>query len=273
MSKFESQFEFDSERALFVGVEREFFITNREGIIVPKAQCVLDKAGFGVLHCFGPDHECWEPDERFGYELSACQIESRTEPSEITGIKKELLNVQKDLKRYLGQARGGRNLRLSCIEVAPETMPLDVYPDPSGRYQKIVKKMPREILLAACRIIGTHVHVGMPDHESALRVYNAVIKDTDRLCKLGDKSNGWRLEIYKTVAPDCLPRRYIDWQDFYAKAVERGFVSDPRKCWTLIRISKHGTIEFRMFGATEDIDEIVSWVEDCHSICKNALLG
>lgn len=274
MEKFKSQFAFDSSKALFVGVEREYFITNSEGVIVPKAKQILDYAGVDYY----PAWEDYFPDriqdERFGYELSACQIESRTFPCQITELGKELVVGQRDLEEYLCQAsrKGGIKLNLSCVEVAPETMPLDVYPDPSGRYQKIVKKMPREILLAACRVIGTHVHIGMPDHETALRVYNSAIKHVDELCKLGDKSNGERLEIYKIVAPDFMPPSYSDWQVFYETAVKKGFDSDPRKCWNLIRISKHGTIEFRMFGTTDDLDEIIKWAEKCHSICKKYLI-
>jgi gamma-glutamyl:cysteine ligase YbdK (ATP-grasp superfamily) len=162
-------------------------------------------------------------------------------------------------------------IRPSYIEVGQEDMPLDVYPDPSGRYQELVKTMPRHVLQAACRVIGTHIHIGMPDHTVALKVYNQVIGRCDWLCSRGNGSFGERLDIYRIVAPDCDPRPYQDWGEFYREACIRGFDEDPRKCWTLIRISKHGTIEFRMFGATSSIKRIVGWAKLCRDFCLDAM--
>lgn len=167
----------------------------------------------------------------------------------------------------LRQAEKNLDFSRSFINVAPGDMPLDVYPDPTGRYQKIIAGMPRKVLLAACRIIGTHIHIGMPDHDTALRVYNRVISHTRQLSNLGDKSNGRRLEIYKIMAPNPDPPIYKTWEEFYQEAVSNGFASDPRSCWALIRISVHGTIEFRMFGGTDDIDLIAAWAKKCHGLC------
>lgn len=253
---FSEQFAFDSTKTLFVGVERECFLTDHTGKIIPIADVVLKHLTQAKTHI-----------GNWGYELSACQLESRCGPCTLDKIGLGLQTLELEVtaaERKIGFLR-------NHTEVAPTTMPLDIYPDPSGRYQEIAKKMSKDILLAACRIIGTHVHIGMPDHESALRVYNEAVKHTNRLCKLGDKSGGKRMEIYKIVAPNHTPVEYASWQDFHIKAVERGFDSDPRKCWTLIRISKHGTIEFRMFGTTRNIREIIDWAENCHSICKKAL--
>ncbi|MFA7252699.1 MAG: glutamate-cysteine ligase family protein [Candidatus Paceibacterota bacterium] len=260
MHRFRNLFVFNAENAMRVGVEREAFIIDSDGEIIPTANSILK-----YLNRHVPIHS-----EHYGYELSACQIESRIGPHHLQDIERQLFETEACLTDCLSEMN--RGWRLSHKEVAPETMPLDVYPDPSGRYQEIVKSMPREVLSAACRVIGTHVHVGMPDHETALMVYNSVVGQTEKLCQLGDKSRGERLKIYKVVAPNCQPPIYRNWRDFHSQAVAKGFNYDPRKCWTLIRISKHGTIEFRMFGATADIREIVSWVRCCHSLCEQALL-
>jgi len=259
MNKFMDCFAFNPSKSLLMGVERECFLTNNNGEIVPIADKVLKH-----LMQSRP-----VTDLSWGYELSACQLESRCGPCSLDEIEKSLMAQEQEITVVEKQIGFSRN----HDEVAPETMPLDVFPDPSGRYQEIVKKMPREVLLAACRVIGTHIHVGMPNHEDALRVYNSAIDHTNVLCKLGDKSEGKRLEIYKVVAPECLPPRFESWQEFHTTAIKKGFDSDPRKCWTLIRISKHGTIEFRMFGATKDICEISRWAKYCHKICRDALLS
>lgn len=251
LQSFKDLFAFDRDKSLHVGIERECFLTDLSGNIVPWAPSLLRRL----------------PEPRYSYELSACQLETRIGPCRIEDIRHNLLEIESEingLEKDLGFQR-------SFVEVGPEDMPLDVYPDPSGRYQRIVKTMPRQILLAACRVIGTHVHIGMPDHETAIRVYNQVVTNYDRLCQLGNGSFGERLDIYRIVAPDCKPSPYKDWLDLYKTACEKGFVEDPRKCWTLIRISKHGTLEFRMFGATRSIDRIVSWAETCHNLCKTAM--
>jgi gamma-glutamyl:cysteine ligase YbdK (ATP-grasp superfamily) len=252
MRKFAEKFDFRKECSLHVGIERECFLTNLEGKIVPIAPNVLEHL---------------TDRQRFGYELSACQLEDRIGPCKHGEVMRELIRNETDIKKVERILQ----FRRAHGEVAHENMPLDVYPDPTGRYQQIVKKMPRHILLAACRVIGTHVHIGMPDHDTALRVYNSVCSERERLCELGDGSRGKRLEIYKIMAPDYLPKHYKSWDDFHEKALRDGFENDPRKCWHLIRISIHGTIEFRMFGATSNLNEIVKWAEECHKLCRLAM--
>jgi gamma-glutamyl:cysteine ligase YbdK (ATP-grasp superfamily) len=251
MKAFRQLFNFDQSKVMFVGVEREFFTTDNQGNIVPKAKLVLENA-----------------NGSFGYELSACQVESRIGPCRLECLMANLIKADESLTEYFRLA----GVNCGTYEVAPVDMPLDVYLDPSGRYQEIVKRMPREILLAACRVIGTHIHIGMPDHETALRVYNRVIEKCNMLCALGDGSLGERLDIYRTVAPDCRPGLYESWKEFHDYARAKGFDQDLRKCWTLIRISKHGTIEFRMFGATSSLEKIVSWAKLCHDLCQKAMV-
>lgn len=252
MKDFLKKFDFRSDGRLLVGIERECFLAWCGGRIAPIAPEAL-----GVL----------TDRRRFGYELSTCQLEDRAGPARIEDIRCELVKNEAEIQtaeRKLGFSR-------IFLEVAPEDIPLDIYPDPSGRYQKITRGMPREILLAACRVAGTHIHIGMPNHEIALRVYNSVRKHFDMLCHRGNGSDGKRLEIYKIMAPDFFPPRYESWDDYYRAAVEKKFVSDPRKCWHLIRISVHGTIEFRMFGSTPNLDMIVNWARVCHSLCATAM--
>jgi len=260
---FSDEFRFNPELTLCVGTEREIFVANAAGQIVPMAEEVLK-----VLH-----NQNWcvrssiDHIQQFGYELSACQIESRTKPCELVALGSELKLLQSTLDSTLN------SMGLSSLycEVAPDDMPLDVFPDPCGRYQEISREMTRDVLLAACQVIGTHFHVGMPDHETALRVYNRVIKSCRRLCELGDGSAGKRLEIYSQVARNPEPQAYATWEDFYKFAVANDFVDDPRDCWSLIRLTRYGTIEFRMFGATDSVDTVLEWAKTCYSLCEDAM--
>lgn len=251
MDQFLSQFKYNPDKKLYVGVERECFLTQNDNIVPmsPQVLSVLPK------------------DNRFGYELSACQLEERIGPCKLSDVPKSLQDNNKEIQA----AELRLNFSRCYCEVAPDDMPLDVFPDPTGRYQKITANMPRETLLSACQVAAVHIHIGMPDHATAMRVYNQVIDHLDILSAWGDNSNGRRLDIYKKMAPDFLPRPYFSWQDFYTEAKEKHFWQDPRKCWHLIRLSIHGTIEFRMFGTTADNEKILAWAEYCQEICRIAM--
>ena len=247
--QFVSQFKFNPALAGLVGVEREGF-TLKGDAIRPLAPVVLAEL---------------KGDERFGYELSACQLEDRIGPCPVVEVEdqfKEHDRILSALEKQIGFTR-------AYIEVAPSDMPLDVYPDPSGRYQRVTKNMPHHVLLAACRVAGVHVHVGMPDPETAMQVYHRAVRHLKKLIKMGDGSQGDRMRIYQVMAPDRTPERYPrGWQDFHEYAIAKGFESDPRSCWHLIRISVHGTIEFRMFGSTSDNAKIAQWAACCCEICN-----
>jgi len=261
LQEFKDRFRFNADKAGLVGIEREAFLADRTRTIVPQASSVL------ALWQKGADNGHYIEGE-FGYELSACQIESHSGPCRTRELEERLDATERRLNWVLAAC----GLQLLHTEVGPDDMPLDVFPDPEGRYARITKGMPRHVLLAACQVIGTHVHVGMPDHETALRVYNRVIPHCDELCAVGDGSSGRRLEIYRHVTPDADPKPYESWEEYYRIAQEKGFAEDPRRFWSLIRISVHGTIEFRMFGATASVSKVVDWADYCHTLCDRALL-
>ncbi len=253
IQEFMNKFHFKDEYCLFLGIEREVFLKNKDGSFVSgeTTKSVLDALG---------------DIERFGYEFPACQLEDRVGPVRLKGLKTALLQNDKKISSALKQL----NLAISRKEVE-EDISLEVFPDPSGRYQKLAEKLDDEVLLAAFSVIGTHIHVGVPNHKIALKIYNQVIKYTDYLCYLGDNSNGERLKLHKKVTPDFYPQKYKNWEDFFRIAQEKGFAENPRDCWSVIRISTHGTVEFRMFGASSDVYEVISWAKICHKICKDAM--
>jgi gamma-glutamyl:cysteine ligase YbdK (ATP-grasp superfamily) len=260
LAEFRRRFAFDPNKALYLGVEREYFVTDQAGKIVPKAPELLS-----FLH--SPHSDPIDPLGVFGYELSACQVESHAGPrSTLEALVSDLRRGEEALDRGLAAL----GLGVSYTEVAPADMPLDVYPDPTGRYQEITRTMPRNILLGACRIIGTHVHIGMPDHETALHVYNSIVPEVPRLCGSA-YSTPERQQIYREVAVRCDPPAYESWEAFHFHALQHGFEEDPRRCWTLARISGHGTLEFRMFGATADIHRVAAWASECRALCVDAM--
>ncbi len=247
LSDFLGRFNFQDDLAGYVGIEREHFLVDQYGVVVPRAKVFLETIN----------------DPRWTYELSACQVEDRTgQERELGAIKLELL--MNDINATLCAEKLG--VRIINKEVQAENMPLDVYPDP--RYLEIVKNIETERLSAACRVAGTHIHIGVSDMRHALTTYNVLLPYLEELCELGDHSDGERLRLYKTMATHWKPERYVNIYDFFRTAQFRGFAENPRNCWDLIRISRHGTIEFRMFGVTDHVDEVLMWVSRIKKILK-----
>ena len=240
-------FKFKKELAGYVGVEREHFLVAQNGELVPRSKDFLDKMG----------------DPRWTYELSACQVESRTRPrKDLSVVKLELLENDNN-GRLIAE---NFHLRLMNMEVAPDDMPLDVYPLP--RYLEIVSRISKAELLAACQVTGTHLHFGVRNMAEAITLHNKLILYLEKLCELGDRSAGKRIQRYKKMAKNWLPPAYSGLKNFYEMAIAQGFVDNPKNCWHLIRISAHGTVELRMFGVTDNLDEIIFWIEFVNSIRK-----
>lgn len=248
--RFQERFSFNKSLRYHVGIERERFLVDAAGVITPASDKVLEHL---------------PSDGRFGPELSACQIEDRVGPCSIQELG--LWLEQNDLA--INDACRALQLSNKFLEVAPATMPVAVYPDPVGRYQRIAIMLGSERLLAACRVAGTHIHVGMPDADTALRVYNGVVRHHPLLMATGDHSDGERLRLYNVVAPNTRPRPYESWEEFAEVARAKGFFENPRDCWDLIRLSVHGTIEFRVFGVSENLYEIELWARICRMLCQS----
>lgn len=203
-------------------------------------------------------------DAAWTYELSACQVEHRTDPDfELAAVRARLASAQARGER-LAESLG---LRLRALEVAPADMPIDVYPD--ARYLRIAPSLPPEVISAACRVTGVHLHVGCGSAEEALVAHNALVPHLDRLVALGDHSGGERARLYRMMAPNWRPPVYESAAHFDAVAHAQGFASTLRDCWHLIRVSRHGTVELRMFGMTADVDEIVGWIADVRDVLRS----
>lgn len=251
MELFFKQFKFDPSKTLFVGIEREAF-ASRNGKILPIVPEVLP-----AINNLNPEFQI------FGYELSACQIEMKYGPYHVSEVHDGLLKAEKERINF------EEKFDFECIfsDTAGQEIPLDIYPDPTGRYAKIASSLSRDVLHAACYVAGTHVHIGMPSAVDALRVYNNLCSHVDELTKMGDNSNGERISYYQLMSKETTPKSHTSMQSWFEDSVEKGYSNDPRKCWTLIRISIHGTIEFRMFGSTPDLDKINKWVNECRDLC------
>jgi gamma-glutamyl:cysteine ligase YbdK (ATP-grasp superfamily) len=242
---FSAKFPFQDGLRGYIGIERERFLLSPDGTYAPRSQEFL-----GLVR-----------DPAWTYELSACQVEDRTSPcyeeTDILRCLRENDGRGEDVVRALG-------LRVVATEVGPADMPMDVYPDP--RYLQIVQHMSPARLAAACRVIGTHIHVGVASWKHAFSVYHALASHLDELACLGDHSQGERIRLYREVAPAWQPPYYENLAHFFETARAEGFSENPRDCWHMVRITGHGTVECRMFGAAQCPEEVLGWVARIRAI-------
>lgn len=251
LNSFLAQFNFKKELRGYIGIERERFLVDSYDRVAPRAEEFLKSI----------------EDPLWTYELSACQIEDRTRPRlRMPAIWWEL---------FRNDIRGARiakkiGLRIASLEVGPEGMPLAAYPE--ARYQEIITRISPEQRKAACRVAGVHVHVGMGNMQEAISAYCLLRAELEPLCALGDNSHGERLRLYKTMAKIWDPPPIESESHFFEIAREQGFLAQPRNCYWLIRISPHGTIELRMFGATESRMRILHYITRIRAIINCAEL-
>ena len=188
--------------------------------------------------------------------MSACQVEDRTAP--IADIGRVFMALKRNDERGHNTARN-IGLALAEIEVGPPGMPTKIFP--ISRYRQIKQNVSPEQLIAACRVAGTHVHIGMANIKECITAYNILRKYLDYFCKLGDHSIGERLRLYKTMAQNWMPPRIKDTKNFFEIAEKNNFIEDPRNCHWLIRISIHGTVELRMFGSYRLLSEVTDYAK------------
>ena len=248
--QFFAHFNFRPELRFALGLEHEAFLTDGNDRPVPQAPTFLEG--------LGPD---WGP------ELSACQVEfhpanpMRSIGDLVQGFKAALV-LGKKRARAIG-------LEYLTQEVAPADMPFDVYP--LDRYRRIVGRISRQQFEAACRVASTQLHIGVGSLTEAIAVYNHLVARLDELVELGDESEGRRLELYKVMAVNWQPPVYESTSHFFKVACEQGFAEDPRSCYHLVRISRHGSVELRMFDATEDVSKLTEWAKLIQSAARLVL--
>ncbi len=234
-----------------VGAERELFIIEN-GVLVPRAPEVLS----ALSH-----------DPRWTYELSACQVECRTTP---THDPWELVRELCELRHQVVGVARPLGLDVLSMEVAPATIPREVYPDP--RYATLSTTLPEDRFLAALRVAGTHVHVGCANLEEAVRVHDALVEHLEELIALGNFSGGERIRLYERVtAPHTYPHCYGSVDAYYEDAVRCNFTLQLRNNWHLIRISRYGTVEVRAFGSPLCNSKVGDWAARIQEIRANAI--
>src|SRR4051812_34432115 len=252
---------FGSRRAFSVGVEEELFlvdpVTGRQA-----------NASAAVLERLGPLEGTVER------ELHACQVEL------ITGVcagAGEAASALGDLRKAVlatGAGLLGSGTHPSAGEGESEITDKE-------RYERI-----RYLLgdAVATPVGGLHIHVGMPDAETAIRAFNGLRRHLPLLQALGanspfrhgrDTGLASAREVTLRGWPRSgAPRAMRDFEDFCATAALLARAADvPDYTWFWWKLRPHprlGTVEIRALDAQASLGDTAALVALTHCLARHA---
>ena len=262
MSKYTDRFSHD--RSFTVGVEEEYMLCH------PKTGDLVTRAD-GIMERLLPDEK-----ERFSYELILSEIEINTPVAvsvpEAMGHIRHFRRRVRDLGREL-------DFRIGMSGTHPTSLADDQQFVDSTGYQWVAKQLhyyaQRNITFA------THVHVALPDGDTAIAVTNAARRWLAPLLALSTNSPFFQAHdtgmlSARTFQFGAFPRTNIPATfrsfDHFCEVLETykamGSINAPRQIWWKIRPhGYYGTVEFRICDVQRSLKRTEMLVALSQAIC------
>ncbi|MFH1667512.1 MAG: glutamate-cysteine ligase family protein [Candidatus Komeilibacteria bacterium] len=267
-----------------IGIEREWFIL-REGKIVPLIGILLPQLQMISKEING--HNTSEDDlihpelinlpkpfksiadkDVFGFELFAGQVEDRTHIHKAIEDVIANLGANEKILVFIGRKLG---LEFKCVDFVPEEELGTLVVNPfDERHQEIWSKLEHHRKVGASQVAAIHVHVGVTEDE-VVRVLNYCRPGViNYLAAMGDFSNGQRLAGYRVMAGVYGDPPIMDSFEDTLRYIERK--GGERDVWDMVRYKpRTKTIEFRMFGATNNYVKIREFIAASLDIVDQAV--
>ena len=169
--------------------------------------------------------------------------------------------LENEIFRIRRELTGGAE-RVGLAVAAAGTHPFSHWKDqiltPGVRYDSIVEELQQ--LARSLLIFGLHVHVAVPDRQTAIDLMNQARYFLPHLLALSTSSPFWmgrdtglksyRTTVFRTFPRSGVPEHFDSWSEFedYVKLlVELRCIDDGRKIWWDVRPHPtFGTLEFRV---------------------------
>ena len=236
-----------------VGVEEEFLLVDAEtGVPVPRSEEVVATAR-----------------DRFGVEahleLTAAQVEINTPVCADAGqVRRELIGMRSAVARAARLA----GCRAIAVGAPPLGAPAGVITD-RFRYRRMAREF--GALALEQLICGCHVHVEVPDRETAVQVCNhvrlwlpvlrAITANSPFHHGVDTGHASWRSVVWSRWPVAGPPPCFTSWRHYQAvcdAAVDSGAALDPAMIYWDVRPSPHlPTVEVRAADVTADVDDAV----------------
>lgn len=200
-------------------------------------------------------------------ETNAASIELQTAPHDtVAGAAGELAEHR---SRLLEAVRGS-DVRVAAAGTHPLATPWDAEVSEDARYAEIHDAM-RELARRE-PTFALHVHVGLPDPHTAIRVLDGLRAQIPLLLALSASSPFWqgrdsglasaRTPIFGAFPRVGLPRHFGEYAT-YISVVESllgcGAFPDPSFLWWDVRLQpRYGTVEVRVMDAQSRVEDVAT---------------
>jgi carboxylate-amine ligase len=220
------------------------------------------------------------PDDLAGYvsaETHQAAIELMTDPHESVGA------VVAQLRR-LRDALGDGLDELGLAAAVAGTHPLAVWSETevtsASRYRLVHQTM--RDLAAREPTFALHVHVGVPDPDRAIELYNRLRVHLPLLLALSGNSPFWRGRdsgfastrtiVFQAFPRTGMPRRYEsygEWVEAVDLQIRAGALPEPTFLWWDVRPQpRFGTVEVRVMDAQSNVADTAALVALVQSIAR-----
>ena len=235
-----------------LGIEEEFQLVSPESFeLVPRFDEIAAEAG----------------DERIRQELMTSVLEAATGVHEHVGAA---MREVREIRAVLRDATHERNVLISSAGTHPFSRWEHQEITESPRYQKVVEGL--RWVAKRVAIFGLHVHVGMPDADTAVQVATRLRNWIPELLALAANSPYWqgrdtglastRSQVFDTMPRSGLPPRFesfAEFEELIRRGVAAEFFPEYTYVWWDVRPHpKLGTIEVRACDAQTRIESVAA---------------
>src|SRR3954471_8366868 len=205
--------------------------------------------------------------EQIKPEMHQSVVELGTEICQsVTNARDHVIELRSKLASLAEKA----GLKIASVGTHPLSHWRDQLITEGERYQEIVKDM--QLVARANLIFGLHVHVGIPDRESAIHVMNMVRYFLPHIYALSVNSpfwvgqdtglKGYRLKVFERFPRTGIPDAFeslSEYEDFCKLLVKTGCIDNPKKIWWDIRLHPYfDTLEVRVCDAQSRVDDTLA---------------
>jgi glutamate---cysteine ligase / carboxylate-amine ligase len=232
-----------------VGLEEELLLVDpATHALAPRAAAILAAADAG---------------ESAGHEAYAAEVEIRSAPAETVAA------AAAELRSLRGRLEDA-GATLAGVGIHPAAAFGDAPLVDDERYRRVDDEM--RGLIRRTPECALHVHVGMPDDETAVRVFNRIRSHVPLLQGLAANSPWWfgldsglasaRAALVRAYPGRGIPRALHDaddWAELVAATTGAGELPDYTYLWWDVRLHpRHGTVEVRELDAQSSLDDVAA---------------
>jgi glutamate---cysteine ligase / carboxylate-amine ligase len=174
------------------------------------------------------------------------------------------------LRTKLGELAARSGLKIASMGTHPFSHWRDQLITEGERYQEILKDM--QSLARANLIFGLHVHVGIPNRETAIHVMNQARYFLPHIYALSVNSpfwvgqntglKGYRLKVFERFPRTGIPDSFeslSEYEDYCKLLVKTGCIDNAKKIWWDIRLHPFfDTLEVRVCDAQSRVDDTLA---------------